>query len=692
MSALAASIFPFSHTLSNVLLVVLLTGILALVSAMSFRIAVGMRGVGTQKMQDVALAERNNVTTLLGRVRWFVILLSLLFVCCLYAMMDGGWGVVAGGAWPLPMIAGSFLFGVIVALVGVSYAARAAHTAQMHTAQAARVGLTEALRTAFLGGSITGFVVVGSVVVGMAFLLLLLMEFLGMPLNDVGGSMVAFVAGASIVTLVIRLAGGAFLQGASLAGADTRGAAGDAARTSVAGALLAGDTVVEVVGGAMDLLQSMLFVLVTAFLVGSSMPGESVPEQAAVLPFAVIGLSIISSIFGTFVVRTKRGDRNVQAVLKNSLFFAATLLLIGSFFLCHGLLATDMFLGIYVATITGLVIGIVFSMAAEYATSEYFAPVRRLAAGYKDGLVSATFSGVALGTRFVCLLTVLLIMNVLIAFIAGGFFGVTMSMVGMISLLGVQLAIDASCCAMRHAGTIAESSDLPKQVCARTNVLRGAGDTLAAAGRVSMVGIGILSGVLLLISFSGAASFDAANAATTLVVICLLLGAAASFAVLSALLRAGRTVARGWLSRSQMPRAPAQSVDDGIRVVRKVASGAVWRTGFPLFLMAVFLPIILGMFAGSQALGAFLLGFLISSGGLALAMIVSGGAFRNALRHVEEGNDGGEGSVAYRSALITDALGVSLGTAVAPTLIVFLKTMLIVSLLFLTFFTGGGML
>ncbi|HAI98308.1 TPA: hypothetical protein DCL30_02045 [Candidatus Peribacteria bacterium] len=689
MSALAASVFPFSHILSNVLLVVLVTGILALVAAMSFRIAVGMRGVGTQKMQDSALAERSSVAAFLGHVRWVVLFLSLLFAGCLYAIMDGGWSVVAGGAWPFPMVAGSFLFGVIMALASVSCAARAAHTAQMRTAQAARIGLTEALRTAFLGGAITGFAVVGLVVVGLAFLLLLLTEFLGVSLNDVGGPMVAFAAGASIVALIIRVAGGIFFQGASLAGTDT-GAAAGATRVSVAGALLAGDTVVEVVGGAMDLLQSVLFVLVAAVLIGSSMPGESAPQQAAVLPLAVIGLSIVSSIFGSFVVRTKRGDRNVQGVLKNGLFLAATLLLIGSFFLCRGLLAADMFLGVYIATITGLVVGIVFSMAAEYATSGHFAPVRRLAAEYKDGFVSATLAGIALGARSVCLLTVLLIADVVIAFIAGGFFGVAMSMVGMLSLLGVQLAVNASCSAMEHAGTIAGSSDLPKQVCARTDVLRSAGSALIAAGRVSMVGIGILSGVLLLISFSGAASFDAANAATTLVVVCLLLGAAVSFAVLSVLLRGSRSIARVWLSKSQPGRAPV--LDDGVRAVRKAASGAVWKMGLALSLMAVLLPVILGVFAGSQALGAFFLGFLISSGGLALAMVVSGGAWRNALRHVEEGNEGGEGSAAHRSALIVDVLGVSLGTTVAPSLVVFLKTMLVVSLLSLAFFTGGGML
>ncbi len=688
------------------LLSVLASSFLALFTALVFRLRIGMEPAGTDVMQSIASKIRRGAMAFLWREYVVIILFIAIASCLLYVFIDTGVQNVREGLWDMPFNTISFLCGALLSICAGFIGMRTATVANVRTTNAARTSLAMALRIAFLSGANMGLSVVGLGLGGIVAVFLIFTYYFGLPVDQILQELAGFSFGASSVALFARVGGGIYTKaadvGADLVGKVEKNIPEDDPRNPAVIADNVGDNVGDVAGMGADLYESYVGSIIAAMMLGLTFAtdaGSTRYEYGAVLfPLLLSGIGIVASVLGTFFVRVRKGSTQIHRALKSGLVMSSLLVIAGSAWLCFNMFtSTEVALSVFIALTSGLIAGVVIGWLTEYYTSADYKPVKHLAKSSETGAATVVISGLALGYMSTMLPVLVICVAVGLAFYQAGLYGIAISGVGMLSTLGISLAIDAYGPVADNAGGIAEMSGLPKQVRARTDELDSAGNTTAAIGKGFAIGSAALTALALFAAYTQSAGLSAIDVANPLVLIGLLIGAMmpylfsaltmnavgrAAFAMIAEVRRQFKEIKGLMEGKAEGDPARCVSIATGAAIKEMIAPG----------ILAVVVPITVGFVLGTQALGGLLAGSLATGVLLAISMANSGGAWDNAKKYIEAGHYGGKGSDSHKAAVVGDTIGDPFKDTSGPSINILIKLMTIISLLTVGLYTTGGLI
>ncbi len=585
-------------------------------------------------------------------------------------------GLVLGWRSVLAFVMGSF-FSALTGNLGM----RIATIANAKTAEACRDNLNSGLRVAFSSGSVMGLSVVGIGLLGVS----LLYAVFGDP-----ELLYSFGFGASSIALFARVGGGIFTKaadvGADLVGKVEAGIPEDDPRNPAVIADNVGDNVGDVAGMGADLFESYVDSMIAAMAIGAL--SIYAAKGAATLPMAVAGTGILVSVASNFFVRTS-GD-NPQGALNRGIFAAAGMMFAASYFIIAMFLGSDA-LSIWLATASGLVAGIVIGMTTEYYTSESRGPAQSISRASSTGAATNLIAGLSLGMRSTAIPVLAVVASIIASYELGGLYGISMAAVGMLSTLGITLATDTYGPVADNAAGIAEMADLGPEVRERAETLDAVGNTTAAIGKGFAIGSAALTALALFSAFSHSANLETVNLIDPNVIAGLFVGSLLPF-VFSALTMNAVGMAAGKMVeevRRQFKTIPGimngESKPDYDRCISISTSAALRQMILP-GLLAVVVPVAVGIILGPPSLAGLLAGATATGFLLALMMANAGGAWDNAKKYIERGNLGGKGSDAHKAAVTGDTVGDPFKDTSGPSLNILIKLMSIVALTFTPLF------
>jgi K(+)-stimulated pyrophosphate-energized sodium pump len=703
---------------------------------------VANQDAGTDKMKKIAghIAE-GAMAFLKAEYKVLVI-----FVACVAILL----AVTANGTTSSWLVGVSFALGAFSSALAGFIGMRVATKANVRTTNAARKSLGKALEIAFVGGSVMGMGVVGIGVLGLSILLIVYGNMFGLDTQDnvtrVITIITGFSFGASSIALFARVGGGIYTKaadvGADLVGKVEAGIPEDHPLNPATIADNVGDNVGDVAGMGADLFESYVGSIVGTMVLGAAfmVPGFSDNFNglsAVLLPLALAGVGIIMSFVGTFFVKVKEGG-NPQTALNMGEFSSSIVMIIASYFIITWMLPAEWTyndllyrddagnptvrvmtsLGVFWATIIGLVGGVLVGLITEYYTAMGKKPVLSIVRQSSTGAATNIIAGLGVGMMSTMLPTLVIAFSIIGAFYFGGLYGIAIAAVGMLSNLGIQLAVDAYGPISDNAGGIAEMSELPKEVRQRTDKLDAVGNTTAAIGKGFAIASAALTALALFGAFMTTAQIHAIDVSKANVMAGLFIGGMLPFvfsalamgavgraamamieevrrqfndipplkAALAAMKRNGDKEMKDWSADDQKIFHDADGSAEYGKCVEISTKAALKEMVLP-GLMAVIVPVVIAFLPGFgvEALGGMLAGVTVSGVLMAIFQSNAGGAWDNAKKSFEEGVEiNGQmyykKSEPHKAAVTGDTVGDPFKDTSGPSLNILIKLMSIVAL------------
>ena len=678
-------------------------GLIALLFAAFLYLRVSKQDTGNEKIQDLSKAIREGAMAFLNsEYKVLMIFVAIVAILLFIASFIEGSNIEIG----LPI---AFVIGAIFSALSGNIGMRMATMANGRTAAGTKKSLAKGLSIAFSSGAVMGMCVVGLGIIGVFALFFLFTQVFAFDVVTATNMLFGFGFGASSIALFARVGGGIYTKaadvGADLVGKVEAGIPEDDPRNPAVIADQVGDNVGDVAGMGADLFESYVDSLIaTMALAAVSMAailasGGSEPlgqlvltatnmDAAVWLPLVLASFGILSSIAGVLLV-VIGGAKNIYGVLRNSLYLSAVLTAILSGVATWFMLGD---LNPFYAILAGLAAGLIIGFSTEYFTSEKQKPAQSIADASKTGPATVIIQGLQVGMMSTIIPVIAVVAAMLAAYYFANFYGVAISAVGMLSILGVSLATDCYGPVADNAQGISEMAEMGSEVRENTEKLDAVGNTTAAMGKGFAIGSAAITALALIFTYITTAKAMNYNLLLDLadqnVVVGVFIGAVLPFVFTA-------------LTMGAVGRAAYQMVEEVRRQFKELnllksdknkpdykgcveisTKQALKEMVLPSVL-AVISPIVVGIILKPEGLGGLLVGSIATGFLLAVFLANSGGAWDNAKKYVEAGNYGGKNSEGHKATVIGDTVGDPFKDTSGPSLNILIKLMSIVSLVFL---------
>jgi K(+)-stimulated pyrophosphate-energized sodium pump len=692
-------------------LLVLLSSLLALAYAGVQTLFLLREDEGDEKMRAISGAIREGAVAFLRREYTAVFAVAVV----LAVIIAVAFGLSGNG----PRLAVGFLFGAAGSALAGAVGMLVSIRANVRTAAKARsAGLAATMSYAFRGGSVTGLSVAG----------LALLELIGFYVAFGGNvlDMVGLLFGASLMSLFARVGGGIYTKGADvgadLVGKVEAGIPEDDPRNPAVIADNVGDNVGDCAGMAADLFETYVVTAVgtmlLAYLIGHGKAGYlgnffGMFPQAVLYPLVISAWAIVATLVGAAFVRMRPGG-TIMGALYQGLAVTTGVGVVGLYFLDHYLMNGS--LGVFVATVAGLLVMVFIVILTDFYTSAKYSPVHRIAESAQAGAGPTVITGLSVGLQSVFVSGLVIVTATLVSFVAVGWkgwwvypdpylglYGIGLAAASMLAVTGMIISIDAFGPITDNAGGIAEMANLPKEARDVTDPLDAVGNTTKAVTKGYAIGSAVLGALALFASYTFAASSDAniswfsstgassftsfLTVASPLVVAGLIIGAILPFFFTSFLMNAVGVAAQSIVFevRRQFKEIPGilegKAKPEYGRCVDIVTVTALRQLAVPA-VIGVATPLAVGFLLGPLALAGLLLGVILAGFPLAIMMTVGGGAWDNAKKFIESGHFGGKHSDAHKAAVVGDTVGDATKDTAGPAINPLIKVVNTISILF----------
>ncbi len=672
------------------LVLLVLAGLLALGFAGYFLVSVKKKDIGTERMREISAAIREGAMAFLYReyrtLVVFVIVVTALLACLIH-----------------PYTGAAFFLGAICSALAGYLGMSSATNSNARTANAAKEGISKALRIAFSGGVVLGMSVVGIGLLGLSISYYVL-EYI-FDINKAVEIVAGFGFGASSIALFARVGGGIYTKaadvGADLVGKVEAGIPEDDPRNPAVIADNVGDNVGDIAGMGADLYESYVNSFIGAMTIGVILFGV----QGVVLPLTVGAAGIVAAAIGTIFVRPgKKGGadfqeqtRNARATLNRGTIITVFLAVIATYFL---VVKTNLTLapsqnspeftrfgnmGIFYATLAGLIAGLLISAITEYYTSDRKKPVQGIVQASKTGPATNIIAGLALGMWSTGLPIIVVCIAIFLAYYFAGLYGIAMVAVGLLASLGMILSVDGYGPISDNAAGIAEMAGMGGETRSRAEALDSVGNTTAAIGKGFAICAAAFTAFALFWAYSQVAGLKSISIGDPLVLIGLFIGGMLPFLFCARTMRAVGKAASEMVNEVRRQFKEIKGLMEGEakpdykRCVDISTVTALKEMIIPS-LLAVVTPILVGLLLGAEALGGLLAGAIVTGFLLAVTMANSGGAWDNAKKYIEAGNLGGKGSEVHKASVVGDTVGDPFKDTSGPSLNILIKLMSVVAL------------
>jgi K(+)-stimulated pyrophosphate-energized sodium pump len=662
------------------ILFALISSIIAILYGLFLIRVVLKKGTGDAKMQAIAKAIQEGAKAYLNRQYKTIGVIAVVLFLIIGLVPMLGW-----------MMAFSFIFGAALSALAGYIGMNVSVRANVRTTEEAKKGLKEALSVAFKGGSVTGLLVVGLALLGVTTFYLIATHFVG---TNAVRSLIGLSFGASLISVFARLGGGIFTKaadvGADIVGKLEAGIPEDDPRNPAVIADNVGDNVGDCAGMAADLFETYAVTSVATMLLGTLV--FSGFDNAIIFPLAIGGVSILSTIIGTWFVQLGR-NKNIMGALYKGLAVSAILSAIGFYPITKWLMAgqtTYSVNALYMSALVGIIVTALIIVITEYYTSTKYYPVKSIAAASQSGHGTNVIQGLAISMKSTALPLLSIVFGILASYHFGGLYGVAVAAMSMLSLTGIIVAIDSFGPITDNAGGIAEMAGLPESVRDVTDPLDAVGNTTKAVTKGYAIGSAGLAALVLFASYTQEFAnlghilkFDLGN---PMVIAGLLIGGLLPYYFGALCMEAVGKAAGKVVEEVRRQFREIKGIMDGsgkpdyATCVDIVTTGAIKQMILPA-LIPVLTPILVGFILGPEALGGLLVGSIITGIFLAISMTSGGGAWDNAKKYIELGNHGGKGSDAHKAAVTGDTVGDPYKDTAGPAINPMIKILNIIALI-----------